>query len=629
MTLDEVLSRFDGVKRSGGSQFMARCPCHDDRSQSLSIGAGQKGVVIKCHAGCDTHDIIAAVGLKARDLFYEERPTKPQERPKPKFEREHIYPGGKVKKAVFRFPDGSKTMSWRHLEGSKWEKGRGNNPHQLYIPGSIDATMLIVEGEKDADTLSRMGWPVASGENGAGHDKWLPEYTEQLKDCSSICIFPDNDRVGKEYAQETAAALSAVCQNVTIADLTTVWPEIPEHGDISDLLAHVGEEEAQTVVVTLIGSAIPYKACSEHEESVQSSNNYRLQVISASDLQRADLPPVKFIITDILPEGTSLLSAASKIGKSWMMLDLGLSVAAGRPFMGHPTNKTGVLYLALEDSYNRLQDRMNKVLAGQPAPPNFYFSTEAPNLDNGLLETLDEHLKQFQDTTLTIIDTLQKIRGQSKPREPAYAQDYREMGIVKDFMAKRGCSVLFVHHNRKMQDDSDPFNMISGTNGIMGAADTIWTITKDKRADGRAVLHITGRDVIQSDTVIEFQKGTYQWATIGAENDIAAQIAKAQYEQNPIVTTIRALLEKSPDHRWDGTCTELMEAGKEIAHTFIAPTTHKLGHELKVLEHPLFENDGIVHAAPSNGSGGKKHHFYFQNLDQFEELSINEPVPWS
>ena len=68
--IQEVLRYFDGVKRCSEGQYMARCPCHDDNKQSLSIGCGEKGVVMKCHAGCNTEDIISRVGLKPHDLFY-------------------------------------------------------------------------------------------------------------------------------------------------------------------------------------------------------------------------------------------------------------------------------------------------------------------------------------------------------------------------------------------------------------------------------------------------------------------------------------------------------------------------------------------------------------------------------
>ena len=346
-----------------------------------------------------------------------------------------------------------------------------------------------------------------------------------------------------------------------------------------------------------------------------------LRVISAPDLQRAQLPPVKYLVDGLLPEGTSLLTAASKVGKSWMVLDLGLCIAAGESFLGRPTTKTGTLYLALEDSLNRLQNRMDKVLGGKTPPPLFCFTTEAPKLDDGLLDVLEDHLKKYPDTRLLIVDTLQKVRGQALPREGPYAQDYREMETLKGFMDKRGVSVLFVHHNRKMKDDGDPFNMISGTNGLMGAADTIWTITKANRADEEATLHVTGRDVAQSDTVIRFDKSSWTWKPMGSADWLAEQRARLAYDGSPIVKTIKKLLEQSPGRRWDGTAKDLMEAGKYIARAYLAVNTTKLGHEIKALEKPLFDYDGIVHAtSKTNGTGGKKHSFYYQDLGQFEEL---------
>lgn len=367
------------------------------------------------------------------------------------------------------------------------------------------------------------------------------------------------------------------------------------------------------------------------EPELIEAGSQMMTVISAPELQRANLPPVKYLVEGVLPDGTSLLTAASKIGKSWLVLDLGLCQASGRPFMGHKTNQCGVLYLALEDSLNRLQKRMKKILAGKEAPAQFYFTTEAPRLDNGLLDTLDAHLKRHPDTKLIIIDTLQKIRGQALPRESGYAQDYREMEEVKSFMDKRGVSVLFVHHNRKMKDDDDPFNMISGTNGIMGAADTIWTITKANRADEEATLHITGRDVEQSETVIKFDKTLCRWQPIGEAGALAEQRARDAYDSSPIVTTIKKLLERSPDHRWDGTAKDLMAAGRFIARTYLAADNQKLGYAIRELEKPLFDFDGIIHSTGGNGTGGKKHHFYYQDMSRFFEEPLKteqQELPW-
>lgn len=412
---------------------------------------------------------------------------------------------------------------------------------------------------------------------------------------------------------------------------------VPANGSVSEYAQRVVEEArtrrikelAQEIQDDLTSSPDELldkmqQLAAEQEKKRTSKPLY--QSISARELQNADLPPVRFLIEGMLPEGTGLISAASKIGKSWMVLDAGLSIAAGKPFMGHKTNQCGVLYLALEDSLNRLQDRMNKILKGEPAPEQFYFVTEAPKLDNGLLDMLDNHFHAHPDTKIVIIDTLQKIRGQALPRESAYAQDYREMETLKDFFDKRGVTVEFVHHNRKMADDNDPFNMISGTTGIMGAADTIWTITK-KRADQEATLHITGRDVPQSDTIIRFDKDAWKWQSVGSADWINEQRAKLEYENNPVVKTIRELLKQSEDGEWSGTAGDLMEAGRRITKMRLAATPQEMGQILKKLSALFQQYDAITHKAPSNGSGGKKHYFYDQSWTDEAEAQEQEMLP--
>lgn len=143
-------------------------------------------------------------------------------------------------------------------------------------------------------------------------------------------------------------------------------------------------------------------------------------------------------------------------------------------------------------------------------------------------------------------------------------------------------------------------------------------------------MHITGRDVEQSDTVIRFNKEIWRWEPVGEAGWLAEQRAREAYESSPIVKTIKKLLAQSLGHRWDGTCKELMEAGKYMAQTYLAPDNQKLGYEIRNLEKPLFEFDGIVHStAKTNGNGGKKHRFYYQDLSHLENLEgEQEAMPW-
>ena len=360
-------------------------------------------------------------------------------------------------------------------------------------------------------------------------------------------------------------------------------------------------------------AGVSYLEEPEDEDHEDHNGAQAMGIVFAPDLQNAEIAPVEYLIKDILPEGTTILSAASKIGKSWMVLDMGLCIAAGQPFMGKPTKRTGVLYMALEDSMGRLQSRMNKILDGKKAPDGIGFITNADTLDTGFLEKLDVTLKQNPQIKLVIIDTLQKIRGSAKPREGAYEQDYREMGMVKSFMDERKLSVLFVHHNRKMRDDADPFNMISGTNGIMGAADTIWTLIKEKRDSEEATLHVTGRDVEQLDNVIRFNKNTCRWENVGEVSEIQEQRLHDSYEQDPVVKTIKHLLETAPEHCWKGRAREILDAGKELLHKPIEASAQKLGYHIREVADLLYTFDDIAYESVANGSGGKKHLFYYQD----------------
>ena len=335
----------------------------------------------------------------------------------------------------------------------------------------------------------------------------------------------------------------------------------------------------------------------------------RLATISARQLQDKDLPPVRFVVEGLLPQGLALLVSPPKFGKSWFVLDLCLSVAAGISFLGRSTMPGGCLYLALEDSERRLQSRMNKLLDGARAPDRFDYATAAPALGQGLLEQLRLYLQEHPGCTLIVVDTLQKVRGATGGKESAYSADYREVGQLKTFADAHGICLLLVHHLRKMKDDDDPFNRISGTSGIFGAADTAMVMTRAKRTDENTTFSVTGRDVDSSDTVLRFDKRTCRWQCLGDADFLARERARLEYEQSPIVDTLRRLL-KQGGGEWSGTMKDLMEAGRILAHTYLAESPEALTRRVRALEPMLFQQDSISHSVARNGSGGRKHTFH-------------------
>lgn len=352
-----------------------------------------------------------------------------------------------------------------------------------------------------------------------------------------------------------------------------------------------------------------------------------LSTVSAAELQRKDIPPIRWLMQDLIPAGLTILASPPKFGKSWAALALCLATAGDGRFLAHKCYRAGVLYLALEDSERRLKSRLEKLLKGRPAPPGFDFATEAPTLSTGLIGVLEAYMKQHPGTGLFVVDTLQKVRDVGGGKD-VYGKDYSDIAKLKHFADAHCVAVVLIHHLRKATDDGDPFARISGTTGISGAADTMLVLTKEKRNDETAILNITGRDVEMQELVLKFNKSTCLWENLGSADDFAEQQARAEYADSPIVRTVKKLLEQSPEG-WTGTAQYLIDAGRFIAHTTLADSSRALSNKLKELDNLFLEYDGIVHERRGNGSGGGKHKFYFADAPQFEELEPAGPNPFS
>lgn len=621
MDIHDVLNRLQGVKGAGG-QWSARCPAHDDKHQSLSVSVGDGGrILLNCHAGCDAQSIVTAMGLTMKDLFS----TEDKGTSRATFEAEYIYRDSVskqpiLKKVKMREPDGGKFCYWMQPgKDGNWIKGRGGVDPPLYTGDhELGAGVLLVEGEKDVDTVQSLGLSAASLPDGAS-SKWRDQYGKALEG-RAVFIIQDNDAPGKAFAQRIAGNLHDIASNIKVLDLTRIWPGLPEKGDTTDLFHHLGADGTKAAIKQLIKETPDWELTGDAKKPT-------LDTITAADLQQKDLPPIKFIVDKLLSVGLNILASPPKYGKSWMVLALCLAVASGGRFLGYMTNQCGCLYLALEDSQRRLKTRMNKLLAGKPAPAGFHFATAASPIDGGLFDELEDFLKKHPDTGLIVVDTLQRVRGASHGKEGAYSADYREIGALKAFADQHNVALLLVHHLRKMKDDGDPFNMISGTNGIMGAADTTMVLTKEKRGDSNATFSVVGRDVESSDTVLRFNKDTCYWENLGDADWFAEQQARQEYQESPIVQTIKKLLEQSPEG-WSGTAQQLMDAGRFIVRRPLADSTQGLSKKLQNLDRLLFENDGIVHERKRNGSGGGKHKFYSNAVPQFEELEQTEFDPF-
>ena len=283
-----------------------------------------------------------------------------------------------------------------------------------------------------------------------------------------------------------------------------------------------------------------------------------IETFSATDLQAKQIPPILWVISGLLAQGLTILAGAPKAGKSWLALDLCVSVARCDGFWGHETTPMPgtVLYLALEDSDRRLKARLETVLDGRECPDNLRFSTAAPTLDRGLADHMRELLDFYPDTRLVVIDTLGRVRTAS--RLDGYQRDYQELATLKAIADEQGAAIVAVHHLRKA--GGDPFDRISGTNGVFGAADAAWVLTRERQSS-EGKLAVVGRDFDEAELVLNFSDSC-RWTLVSDD-------AKAhRFAQDPLVQFL-------------STTDSFVGFGEELAAQFMAfCAAHSLPHGL-------------------------------------------------
>lgn len=312
----------------------------------------------------------------------------------------------------------------------------------------------------------------------------------------------------------------------------------------------------------------------------KSGQDRGLQTISMTELYDTVYPPRTPIVDGFLYSGTYLFVGAPKVGKSFFMGQLAYHVAMGLPLWNYPVRKGTVLYLALEDDYARLQRRLS-VMFGVECADNLFFATQAKTLNEGLDGELEGFLKEHKDARLIIIDTLQKVREVGGDRY-SYSSDYEIVTRLKSFSDNYGVCLLVVHHTRKLESE-DSFDMISGTNGLLGAADGAFIMHKKKRTDNTAVMDIVGRDQPDQELTIEFDREQCIWNFQKAEMELWKQ------PPNPLLEAINELLAEDRQE-WEGTATELL---KQLPDMQLSANV--LSRRLNVVNSQLLNDYGIFY----------------------------------
>ena len=240
-------------------------------------------------------------------------------------------------------------------------------------------------------------------------------------------------------------------------------------------------------------------------------------MISARALQEMDFPPVSWVVRDLIPEGLTLLAGKPKLGKSWLALQLCHAIATGGEMLGRPVDQGAVLYAALEDNRRRLKARMSK--SAPPLsmwPEALHFATEWERLDARGLQAFEAWVDRHPDARLLIIDTLATVRPTIPARDSQYQADYAALRGLHGLANAAGIGIVVVHHVRKADAD-DPFDTVSGSTGLTGAADA--TLVLNKTSEG-TVLYGRGRDLAEFECAMSFDPGSCRWSDLGRPCDV-------------------------------------------------------------------------------------------------------------
>jgi hypothetical protein len=284
-----------------------------------------------------------------------------------------------------------------------------------------------------------------------------------------------------------------------------------------------------------------------------------LETVTAKDLLTQPIEPLRFTIDTILPHGLFILSGSAKTGKSWLALDMSNAVANGGQLWNYPATQGDVLYLALEDTKKRSQERINKISAvcNLNCSTDIHFVHKVQKLGNGLTEQITEFLDNHPQTKLIVIDTLQYIRNNGKSVS-TYSADYRDMDALREIIDDRELTMLIITHNFKGKA-TDPLNKVYGSAGLTGAVDGIFVLEKNRRTGDNARLTIANRDTESHEFELRFDNQNCRWQFV-------AETGKDTDPDDQLCELLIFLLDET--FTWSGTSTQLCDALAALEPTF-------------------------------------------------------------
>jgi len=251
-----------------------------------------------------------------------------------------------------------------------------------------------------------------------------------------------------------------------------------------------------------------------------------LDTFTAKELMDMELPPLRYLVDDVFPEGTSLLAAPPKIGKTFLCLNVAVAIAQGGQALGKvPVDEGRVFFIDLDGSKRGMQRRLKVMLQGEKPPSNLHIVRDWERLDEGGMSRLEALLRAYDDTRVVVIDTLKGLRPKDSGQRNMYDTDYEAVAPIRSLGEKYNVSFIVVHHTNK-RTGGDPLNLVSGSTGLTGAVDNVLIMQKE-RGSKDAQLTVIPREEEEAELALSFDPHINTWTLRGT----AAEIAKTDERQ--------------------------------------------------------------------------------------------------
>ena len=308
----------------------------------------------------------------------------------------------------------------------------------------------------------------------------------------------------------------------------------------TSLANHLGVDPKEIKNLFKYIGSVPSSDDYEKTKSIIDFNSLSLDMPT---LMKTELPPMKWAVAGILPEGFICLAGRPKAMKSWTALKLVYCVQNGLNFLDHQTVQGDAIYFGLEDSKRRIKDRVAQMGFDKLKQPQIVLGGDVPYLSFGYEECLENWIKSKENPRLVVIDTLARIKPRQSKSGTAYDQDNLLMNGIQKLAVQNNLTVLFITHLSKSSQEYS-FDKIQGSVGVQGMTDAMWMLDRGDGVNSKASLKGRGRDILDFEYALNWDGDSMSYLYEGNldiinQNENRREITKAMEDLSKELDQIR------------------------------------------------------------------------------------------